>query len=192
MRFLQATIGLLCVILAPFVSSDSPESSNGELYKVNPGDTLSITIRNEDTLNRPEILVRPDGYISIPIIGDVAAGGQTIPEIESGISKDLAKYLRDEPVVTASLIGLNGNAIYVLGKVNRPGQFVIRTETDVTQALALAGGITTFADNNSIKILRRDSKGVQHAIAFNYSAVKKGKKLNSNILLKSGDVVLVP
>ena len=100
--------------------------------------------------------------------------------------------MRDDPVVTVALSSINGNTIYVLGKVNRPGQFTLRSVTDITQALALAGGITTFADTNSIKVLRRNEEGKQRAIPFNYGAVKKGKQLEKNIILKSGDVVLVP
>ena len=170
--------------------SFSAESS--ERYLINPGDVLSLHVRNEETLSLAEVLVRPDGYISVPIIGEVSVGDSSIPEITANIKSKLKAFLRDDPVVTVALSNINGNTIYVLGKVNRPGQFTLRSVTDITQALALAGGITTFADTNSIKVLRRNEEGKQRAIPFNYGAVKKGKQLEKNIILKSGDVVLVP
>ena len=163
-----------------------------DVYRVNPGDVLSVHIWNEESLSRPEILVRPDGYISTPILGEVAAGGQTITEISTAIASGLKAYLRDDPVVTVSVAAISGNTIYVLGKVARPGQFVIRSATDVTQALAMAGGITTFANESAIKILRRDQQGEQRAIRFRYNKVKDGDRLDDNIVLQSGDVVLVP
>lgn len=181
-------------LLVAFTATSNAQSAypiDGQ-YKVNPGDVLSIHVWNEEPLSVPEVLVRPDGYFSIPIVGDVMAGGKNITEIESTLTDGLKNYLRDNPVVTVSLAAISGNTIYVLGKVNRPGQFIIRAATDVTQALALAGGVATFADENSIKILRRDQQGRQRALAFNYSRVKDGKNLDSNILLQSGDVVLVP
>lgn len=195
MNMYPTAITALILILSSVMAYGSETDKNvslHSLYQVNPGDVLSIEVRNEETLTKPQVLVRPDGYISTPIVGDILAGGRTIPEIEAEITTAFSKYLKDEPVVIVSVIAIDGNAIYVLGKVNRPGQFIIKSSTDVTQALALAGGITTFADKNSIKILRRDSMGTQKAFPFNYSSVKNGKALESNILLKSGDVILVP
>lgn len=181
---------LICLMLSAAAAAALARAADP--YQVNPGDILSVHIWNEETLSRPEILVRPDGYISTPILGEVAAGGRTIEQISSAIAEGLKAYLRDEPVVTVSVAAINGNTVYVVGKVSRPGQYVIRAATDVTQALAMAGGITTFADENAIKILRRDPQGEQRAITFRYNKVKDGERLSDNILLQSGDVVLVP
>ena len=87
---------------------------------------------------------------------------------------------------------VTGHIIYVLGKVNRPGAFPVATRVDVTQALAWAGGLNAFADEKDIQVLRRDDSGKQHSLPFNYAGVKSGDKLESNILLRSGDVVVVP
>lgn len=165
---------------------------NVSTYKVNPGDVISIHIWNEEELTRPEVLVRPDGFISVPILGDIMAGGQTVPNITKKLVDGLNQFLKDEPVVTISLVSISGNTIYVLGKVNRPGQFVLHSSIDVTQALTLAGGLNNFADEDNIKILRRDKSGTQTSIKFDYSYVKKGNELHNNIILQSGDIVLVP
>lgn len=162
-----------------------------EPYTVNPGDVLQIFVWNEEDLSR-ETLVRPDGMISFPMIGDVQAIGSTPSELAEKVSAGLNKFLRDAPVVTVSALKLEGNKVFVLGKVARPGEFIMSRSTDVTQALALAGGLNTFAAEDDIKILRRNEDGSQTAIPFNYASVKAGKKLDSNIILQSGDVVVVP
>lgn len=162
-----------------------------EPYTVNPGDILEIFVWNEEELSR-ETLVRPDGMISFPMIGDVQAIGSTPSELATKVSDGLSKFLRDAPVVTVSALKLEGNKVFVLGKVARPGEFIMSSSTDVTQALALAGGLNTFAAEDDIKILRRNKDGSQTAIPFNYASVKVGKKLDSNIILQSGDVVVVP
>lgn len=160
-------------------------------YLINPGDVLKIFVWNEESLSG-EVVVRPDGAINFPMAGQIQAGGRTTAQVEASIVAGLAKYLRGEPVVTASLLRMDGNIVYVLGKVNDPGSFQVVSQIDVTQALALAGGLNSFADEDRIKVLRRNGSGEQMALPFNYSSVKNGKKLESNILLKSGDVIVVP
>ncbi|MCP3672173.1 MAG: polysaccharide export protein [Gammaproteobacteria bacterium] len=160
-------------------------------YKVNPGDYLSIYVWNEESLVR-EVIIRPDGYISFPLVGEVEAAGQTTGQIELILAEALGKFLKDEPSVTVAPIELRGNKIYVLGKVNRPGEYPINRPTDVMQALALAGGLNTFGAENSINVLRRNADGQQHAIPFRYGDVKDGDELQTNIILQSGDVVVVP
>ena len=179
------TIGLLLSILSSFSHADTPA------YQINPGDILSIYVWNEKDLTQ-DVLVRPDGTISIPLAGQVQAGGLAVPEIEKNLSKALAKYMKDEPSVTVMVKQTGGYSIYVLGKVNKPGQFLISSPTDVMQALAMAGGLNAFASENSINILRRDKNGIQKAIPFRYGDVKDGEKLETNIVLQSGDVVVVP
>jgi polysaccharide export outer membrane protein len=160
-------------------------------YKVNPGDVLEVFIWNEEELSR-QALVRPDGFLSLPLVGEIKAGGQTPAQIRADIEQSLGKYLNDTPVVTVSVAQLNGNIVYVLGKVNRPGAFPVVTRVDVTQALAWAGGLNAFADEDDIQILRRMPDGSQQALGFNYSDVKSGEKLHRNVILQSGDVVIVP
>jgi polysaccharide export outer membrane protein len=160
-------------------------------YRINPGDILLVFVWNEKDLTQ-EILVRPDGMISLPLAGQLMAGGLTPAEVEKNIADGLSKYLKDKPAVTVALKQTVGHKIYVLGKVNRPGEFPINRPTDIMQALALAGGLNAFAAENSITILRRDKEGKQTAIVFEYGEVKDGDDLETNILLESGDIVVVP
>ena len=200
MHCLKATFSLLLLLLVLFqqkafsdelLDSQAVDAVFPE-YLVNPGDILSIHVWGEIELSQREVLVRPDGKISQPIVGEIHAGGKSIKAIQDAVSQQLSKFLRDKPVVTVSIAALSGNTIYVLGKVARPGEYVVRKNLDVTQALALAGGVTTFAKQNDIKILRRDSRGIQTALKFKYAKIEDGNRLEENIILKSGDVILVP
>ncbi len=160
-------------------------------YRINAGDVLEVFIWNEKDLTR-EVLVRPDGFISVPLAGHIAAGGATVNEVETSIEAALGRFVKDSPTVTVSLRQSNGYKIYVLGKVNRPGEYPISRPTDVMQALALAGGLNAFAAENSINILHRDMEGNQTATTVRYSDLKNGESLETNRLLQSGDVVVVP
>lgn len=173
-------------------NSANKASSIADAYLINPGDVLAVFVWEEQQISQPEVLVRPDGNISIPMLGEVTAGGRSVAQVQTAIATGLAKFLKVSPSVTVSIKAMTGNAIYVLGKVNRPGQYVLRSRTDVSQALALAGGVSTFAAEGDIKILRRDSRGQQKAIEFNYNDIKDGDELETNIILRSGDVVIVP
>lgn len=190
---LQKLALITCLALLSFIcfGADATPPSLPH-YKINPGDVLSIEVWNEETLSLPQTLVRPDGNISLPIIGEVSAGGKSISELQDTISEALLAYVKDRPTVTVSTLQIAGNAVYIIGKVNRPGSYVMNRQLDVSQALALAGGLTAFADNNSIQILRRNEEGDQDAIRFRYNKIEKGNNLEENILLQSGDVIVVP
>lgn len=168
------------------------QSAQTEPYKINPGDVLAINVWNEEGLTIPQLLVRPDGYISMPLVGDVSAGGNSIHELQQQLKQRLTKYLRDEPILTVTLLQLNGNTVFVLGKVNRPGVYPMNASIDVVQALAVAGGLAMFADEDDIQILRRDANGKQTATRVRYDRIINGKDLETNILLSSGDIVMVP
>lgn len=158
-------------------------------YQIGPEDTLGISVWREDTLQR-EVIVRPDGMISFPLAGDVMAAGKTAEEVAKEIKKRLAKYMPD-PVVSASVNKVAGYKIYVLGEVTKPGEFTVGRYVDVLQALTLAGGLTPYASENGIKILRREN-GKEVVLPFRYSAARSGDGLEQNIMLRSGDVVVVP
>ncbi|TGD71870.1 polysaccharide export protein [Mangrovimicrobium sediminis] len=179
------------VVAALALLSLAAQAQTAGNYKINPGDILEVYVWNEEDLTR-QVRVRPDGFISLPLAGEVQAGGKTPAEVTTALGKALGKYLNDAPVITVSLVDLQGNIVYVLGKVNRPGAFTVSTPVDVTQALAWAGGLNSFADEGDIQILRRGSDGNQVSLEFDYGAVKNGEDLKSNILLRSGDVVVVP
>jgi len=174
------------------VAQDSESGIETGSYKINAGDVLSLEVWNEPSLSSEQFSVRPDGFVSIPVIGEMRASKKTIVELQASIAKGLSRYLKDQPTVVVSVLASNGNLVYVLGKVGRPGAFPINGPMDVTQALAFAGGLNSFAAENKIKVLRRDDSGQQRSIKFKYGQVKDGDNLQTNILLKSGDVVLVP
>lgn len=161
-----------------------------EPYRLNPGDLLQIAIWKEEGLQR-DVLVLPDGSITFPLAGHIQAAGLSAKQLQDVLYKRMKKFFSD-PVITVSVTQVSGNRIYVIGQVKRPGHFQANGPIDVMQALALAGGLTTFAADGKIKILRRDAKGNQRAIDFDYADVSKGSDLKSNIILRSGDVVVVP
>lgn len=179
------------IFIGLLLSLSALSSAESASYRVNPGDLLIIYVWNEKDLSQ-EVLVRPDGAISIPLAGQVQAGGLTVPDIEKNLTSALTKYMKDQPSVTVMVKQTTGYSIYVLGKVNRPGQFPVNQPIDVMQALAMAGGLNSFAAESSINILRRDKDGTQKAVRFRYSDVKSGEELQTNIVLQSGDIVVVP
>jgi polysaccharide export outer membrane protein len=158
-------------------------------YLIGPGDVLNVSVWKEDGLQK-EVLVRPDGGLSFPLVGDLVAGGKSVAQLQAALADKLKKFIPD-PVVTVSVLKINDNKIYVVGKVARPGEFIPTQYVDVMQALAMAGGLTTYAKSNDIIILRRE-KGREVAIPFEYDDVAGGENLGQNIILKSGDVVVVP
>lgn len=159
------------------------------VYKVQPGDTLTVSVWKEPDLSG-DVIVHPDGTFSVPLIGAIQASNRTIEDIQRDAIENLSKFI-PEPVVTIGLKASVGKQIYVLGQVNAPGVFTISKPTDVMQALSLAQGMTPFASANKIRILRRKGDQ-QEAIDFRYGDVEKGKNLKQNILLQDGDTVVVP
>ena len=158
-------------------------------YLVQPGDTLTVTVWKEQDL-QGDILVRPDGGMNFPLAGEVQAAGHTVEDIRKTLQSRLTKYIPD-PVVTVLVKKTDGSRIFVVGKVNRPGDFPLIRPMDVMQALSLAGGATPYANVNGIKVLRRDGTR-QEEFPFRYDDVRRGKNLSQNILLHSGDTVIVP
>ncbi|WP_331818192.1 polysaccharide biosynthesis/export family protein [Methylobacter sp. Wu1] len=158
-------------------------------YTVNSGDILDISVWNEEALQK-EVRVLPDGSISFPLAGSISVAGKSISQIQSILKERLAELIAD-PVVNISVKSAEGNSIYVIGQVKKPGQFVMYQPMDVMQMLSLAGGLTAFAKANDIVILRRNGDKSE-SIAFKYGEVEDGDKLENNHLLRSGDVIVVP
>lgn len=158
-------------------------------YGLKAGDTLEISVWREADMNRV-VLVRPDGGISFPLAGDLQVAGRSVEDVRAELNTRLRRFI-SEPEVAVSIKETGGNTFYVIGKVNKPGEFPMRGSVDVMQALSIAGGTATFAALGDIKILRR-SGAQREAIAFRYTEVEAGRRLDQNILLKSGDVVVVP
>ena len=175
----------LCLLMAlPLTASYAEDSA----YLIQPGDVLQVSVWKEVDL-QGEVLVRPDGGISFPLVGDLPVEGLSVVQVTEQITQRIQKYIPD-PVVTVATKQIGGNQIYVIGKVARPGNFPFSKSLDVMQALSLAGGTTTSVSD--IRILRRAANGQQTAIRFDYSDVENGKALKTNIVLHSGDVVVVP
>jgi polysaccharide export outer membrane protein len=184
-----ALLGLLISICfsSPIFAQDTGDPSNA--YAVLPGDVLQISVWKEPDLQM-EVLVRPDSAFSFPLAGDISTKGLSVVDLQAELAQRLSRYISN-PVVTISVSQVLGNKIYVIGQVNKPGDFVVNPQVDVMQALSMAGGLTAFADTNDIKILRRTGER-QTAISFKYNDVLKGKDLSQNIVLQSGDIVAVP
>lgn len=170
-------------------SAIASSAASPDPYLVQPGDILVISVWREQELQR-EVLVRPDGGLSFPLAGDLRAAGHSIEALQTLLAQKLQRYIPD-PVVTVAIKQIGGNRVYVIGKVNRPGEFAFNRPIDVMQALSLAGGATPFAALNDILILRREN-GRPGAIRFRYGDVENGKDLEQNVLLRSDDTVVVP
>ncbi len=178
---------LICCGTAFALEQQAPVLPPG--YKLRPGDTLQVSVWKEADL-QAEVLIRPDGGLSFPLAGELQAADHTVAELTAMIETRIRKYIPDA-VVTVAVKAAAGNRVYVIGKVNRPGDFPLTGPIDVMQALSLAGGATPFADTNGIRVLRR-SGDRQTTLAFRYGDIAHGRKLGQNILLQSGDTVVVP
>ena len=159
-------------------------------YLVQPGDILHVSVWHEPDLQL-DVLVSPGGNFSVPLIGQMQANNKSLKALQLEIAAKLDKFVPGADV-TVALKQIQGNKVYVIGKVNRPGEFVLNRDVDVMQALSMASGMTQFADAGDIIILRRQQRQAQQVYAFDYDEVKKGQNLVQNIILKSGDVVVVP
>jgi polysaccharide export outer membrane protein len=160
-----------------------------EEYLIQPSDVLEISVYGEEHLLR-KVIVRPDGKISFPLIGDIEASGHSTRELKEIIDTKIRTYV-PEASSTVIVEQLGSLTAYVVGQVAKPGMFNVGSKLTVLQALALAGGLTTFADEDGIIVIRGQGSATRK-IPFDYSQVKRGRGLEQNILLERGDVVLVP
>jgi polysaccharide export outer membrane protein len=165
------------------------ESKPPENYKLQPGDILQVVVWKETDL-QSEVLIRPDGGISFPLAGDLQAAGHTTDELRAELETRVRKLVPGA-VVTVAVKAVNGNRVFVIGKVNHPGDFALSRPIDVMQAISLAGGLTPFASADNIRVLHREGTH-ETSIRFRYSEVAKGRHLEQNVLLQSGDTVIVP
>ena len=192
---LALTIFLLLGVLFSNTWAEDAEGSaersmaGDDTYTVTPGDTLEISVLGEDDLSR-EVLVEPDGRLNFPLAGTIDVKDKSVTKIQKEIVQKLTPFITD-PVVNVAVINNQGNAIFVVGKVDRPGQYVVRRNSDGLQALSLAGGLTPFAQEDEIKILRRIGSEIK-TFDFDYDEVIDGENLQQNILLIAGDTVTVP
>ena len=159
-------------------------------YRIGPGDVLNIEVWKDAALSRL-VTVMPDGKISFPLIGELTAGDRTVAELKKEIESKITRYVPDSPL-TVEVRQINSLHVYVLGRVNAPGRFVLTSNVTVLQALAIAGGPNAFANRSEIRILRQEGGKTVRSPAFDYDDVTAGKHLETNVLLRRGDVVFVP
>ena len=176
------------VIISMMMAASAP-LAQAQFYSVGPGDVLEISVWRDETLSR-ELVVPPDGMLSFPLIGDVLVTGMTVAQIREAIRKKLSEYVPDASV-TVILKTINSFRAYVIGQVKNPGTFPITMETRVMHLLSMAQGLTPFASERDIHILRHRNDKIEK-IPFNYRDVVRGSNLEQNILLDRGDVIVVP
>jgi len=194
------TVGLLIFLIIAATTLWAADKTSGteakwsewvalEGYTIGAGDVLAISVWNNEALTQ-QVTVLPDGKIHFPLIGEVVAGGKTISLLKKELEVKISAFVPN-PNLSVMVQQLNSMLIYVIGKVNNPGRFVLNAEVDVLQALAMAGGLNPFAKRNDIKVFRKTENKTK-IFAFEYDDVTEGKNLNQNIQLRRGDVVVVP
>ena len=185
---------------APSASSKTPAASKppvvvgptvavGADFVIGPEDVLGVLFWRETDMSG-DVAVRPDGRITLPLLGDVTAAGLTPDTLRGQIQTAAAKYLADANV-TVVVRQINSRKVFITGEVNAPGAYPLVAPRTVMQLIALAGGITEFANAENITIVREES-GRSRSFKFNYKEVSKRKKLEQNIQLQPGDTVVVP
>lgn len=158
-------------------------------YVIGPDDALQVVFWREKDLSA-EVVVRPDGMISLPLINEVKAEGLTPEQLRVTLLTAAAKFV-EEPTVTVVVKAINSRKVYITGQVGKPGPYSLNGPTTVLQLIATAGGVAEYADKSKIVVLRKEG-GRDRAYPFNYSEVMRGKRLQDNIELKPGDTVIVP
>jgi polysaccharide export outer membrane protein len=171
-------------------ASGSLMAQSDAAYKLRHGDALMVSVWKDEAL-RMGVRVLPDGSITFPLAGRVSVVGLSTPEVEAKVAEKLKKYI-PEPVVTVAITATDGNQVFVLGKVVRPGAVTLTSsETTVLQMLSQVGGLDRFADGNSIRVLRSTPQG-NRVLAVRYDDLVKGNQLDTNVVLMPGDTILVP
>lgn len=174
------------------VQQPAPQQAPGAedpTYVIGTDDVLAIVFW-ELPSHSADVVVRPDGKITLPLLNDLPAAGMTPDQLRASITTAAAKYIR-EPSVSVIVKQINSRKVFVSGQVAKPGPYSLTAPTTVLQLLALAGGPTDFAKKKKIAVMRTEN-GQTLRLKFNYNEVLDGKNLEQNILLKPGDTVVVP
>jgi len=189
---LAALCGAALLLLAPAAAQETESAgtkpANPAEYRIGISDELRITVWREPDLSLP-VIVRPDGNITVPLVGDVRAATRTAMEITREITGALTKYIK-EPIVTVIVERINSNTIYVIGEVHRQGDIELRQRTRFLQALAMAGGPTEFADKSRMVLLREEG-GREVVREIDYRKLIRGEAPGENIYLQPGDTIIV-
>jgi polysaccharide export outer membrane protein len=175
---------------APVAPSDAGSVSTPADYVIGPEDVLSIVFWREKDMSA-DVVVRPDGKISLPLLNEVAAAGLTPEQLRASVQDNADRYLED-PTATVIVKQINSRKVYITGQVARPGPYPLGGASTVLQLIAMAGGLTEFADQEGVTIWRTDPAGNQVSYVFNYKAIARRRNLEQNILLRPGDTIVVP
>jgi len=159
-------------------------------YRIGAGDVLEISTWKEPDLSRKDVLVRVDGKLSFPLLGDIPAAGMTPVELTETIQKGLKNYVSN-PVVTVTVLNPSSQRIYILGEILKTGEYPLIKSLTVLQAFALAGGFTQWASKDEIILLRGEA-GKEKIFKINYKDIVKGKGSENNLMLQANDTIVVP
>jgi len=168
--------------------SDAENDPMGEKYRIGTEDVLRISVWNNENLTM-DLVVRPDGKISVPLIQDIQAAGLSAAELSDAISKRLVAYIKD-PQVSVIVLQVNSSKFFIVGEVSKPGTYPLRGSVSVLQALSIAGGFTTFASPEKIRLVRHSSGKQEVRVINYYRVIEDGGNLN--YLLRPGDTLVVP
>jgi polysaccharide export outer membrane protein len=182
----------------PLPSTDAPSSSRvgpglaikADSYVIGVGDALMVSVWKEPELSK-NIPVRPDGMITLPLIGEIKAVGLTPNQLQDQITTLLQKVMSD-PQVVVVVEAVNSLSFNIMGNVYKPGFFPLVRPLTILDAIALSGGFRDFAKEKKIYILRADASGKQEKIHFNYKQVIKGQNMSQNIMVQPGDTIVIP
>ena len=182
-------ITIICMFAMTTWAAEKKKGAPGPAYTLAPGDVLDISIWKNQELSKV-LTVLPDGKIHFPLVGEVMAQGKTVIQLKKELENRISRFVPN-PYMSVVIQQTNSMHIYVIGKVNKPGRFILTKNINVLQGLALAGGLNPFAEKNKIKI-HREEGGKTRIFNFKYDAVSKGKNLEQNIRLKRDDLIVVP
>jgi len=177
----------------PAPSAEAPQEQKAAAakeYVIGLEDVLAVSVWREPELSIKEVVVRPDGKITLPLINDIQASGLTADQLQERITERLKDFIAS-PNVTVVVVRIVSQRVSILGEVGQPGVYPLASPMTVLELLARAGGLREYAKKKDIRIVRKEG-GREVTFKFNYKEVSEGKKLSQNITLKSGDIVIVP
>jgi polysaccharide export outer membrane protein len=174
---------------SPGVKGSGEVMADSDKYVIGPEDVLSIHVWKEDALTR-QVSVRSDGRISLPLIDEVQAAGLTPLQLKEKLTVRLQEFI-DNPSVSVIVTEANSQKVYVSGEVKTPGVYRLRGETTLLQVIPMAGGFTEWADQKKIVVIRKEGEKDKRII-INYKKIVSGEDMSANIVVKSGDTVIVP
>ena len=175
--------------LAQHEQTNPAISKDDASYVIGPGDVLSIDVWKEKELSK-QVTVRLDGKISLTLVNDVQAAGLTSTELRNQLTEKYKDFV-EVPEVAVTVIESRSKRIYLLGKVARPGEYLMQKDMTVVQAVSLAGGLAEWADSSDVKLIRKID-GVEQTFLVDYDAIVSGKDLSQNVLLQPDDTIFVP